>query len=113
MSFWAASQKKSVTLHDQGSGLFAVLIAVFTLGFSLIAVPLVGQQNLWAAVVATAAVAAISAALSFALFNSGAQPAAIQLLHRDYPGPERFRVADDPLLSGRPGPRAPTASCAA
>ncbi|AJT41509.1 hypothetical protein [Psychromicrobium lacuslunae] len=106
------AQQNKMTLGVQRRGFVAVLTLLLPLGLSLLMVPLLGQQNLSAALIATATVAALSSALSFVLISSAARPAAVRLARTDYPGPERFRVADDPLLSGRPGPRAP-ASCRA
>lgn len=78
-----------------------------------VVVPLLGQQNTLTVAITAATVAALSGALTMLVTRSTARPAAVQLVDRDYPGPERFRVADDPQLSGRPQPRAPNPSCSA
>ncbi|WP_285726142.1 hypothetical protein [Psychromicrobium xiongbiense] len=76
-----------------------------------VVMPLLGSPSLMTALVATAAVCALSASGAMLVTRSAARPAAVRLVNRDYPGPERFRVADDPHLSGRPRPRAPSSSC--
>lgn len=89
-------------------GLFAALGVL-----AAVVVPLLGQQDVLTVALTTATVAALSAGLAMLVTRPSARPASIRLANRDYPGPERFRVADDPRLSGRPQPRAPNGSCAA
>ena len=101
----------------QGDQLAALrrFLGIFTaLGLlAAVVLPLLGQQQVLTVALTAATVAALAAGLAMLVTRPGARPAAVQLVNRDYSGPERFRVADDPQLSGRPQPRAPNASCSA
>lgn len=89
-------------------GFFALLGVL-----AAIVIPLLGQQDVLTVALTAAAVATLAAGLAMLVTRSTARPAAVRLVDRDYPGPEKFRVADDPQLSGRPQPPAPNTSCSA
>lgn len=106
--------RKNSQQSKQLAVLRAFLLFFATLGiFAAVVIPLLGQQDVLTVALTAATVAALAAGLAMLVTRSSARPASVQLVNRDYPGPERFRVADDPYLSGRPQPRAPNPSCSA